>query len=36
MDKMNPDKLAPPGTDSGSTINAQWPMGEQSFLADGI
>lgn len=26
-DKINPDKLAPPGTDSGQTINAQWPMG---------
>ncbi|CRG91686.1 hypothetical protein PISL3812_08737 [Talaromyces islandicus] len=26
-DRMNPDKLAPPGTDSGATINAQWPLG---------
>lgn len=26
-DRINSDKLAPPGTDSGSTINAQWPMG---------
>ncbi|KAF2421225.1 Bicupin, oxalate decarboxylase/oxidase [Tothia fuscella] len=26
-DKINPDKLAPPGTDHGQTINAQWPMG---------
>ncbi|KAL5357356.1 RmlC-like cupin domain-containing protein [Aspergillus floccosus] len=25
-DRMNSDKLAPPGTDSGQTINAQWPM----------
>lgn len=27
-DKINSDKLAPPGTDHGQTINAQWPMGE--------
>ncbi|KAF2183581.1 oxalate decarboxylase [Zopfia rhizophila CBS 207.26] len=27
LDKMNSDKLAPPGTDHGQTINAQWPMG---------
>lgn len=27
-DKINSDKLAPPGTDSGQTINAQWPLGE--------
>jgi hypothetical protein len=26
-DKINSDKLAPPGTDHGGTINAQWPMG---------
>lgn len=26
-DQINSDKLAPPGTDSGATINAQWPMG---------
>ncbi|GCB27764.1 oxalate decarboxylase OxdC [Aspergillus awamori] len=26
-DRMNSDKLAPPGTDNGQTINAQWPMG---------
>ncbi|KAJ5900034.1 hypothetical protein N7495_004778 [Penicillium taxi] len=26
-DRINSDKLAPPGTDHGSTINAQWPMG---------
>ncbi|KAL1969239.1 hypothetical protein VTN77DRAFT_493 [Rasamsonia byssochlamydoides] len=26
-DRINSDKLAPPGTDSGATINAQWPMG---------
>ncbi|KAJ5581119.1 hypothetical protein N7450_007420 [Penicillium hetheringtonii] len=26
-DKINSDKLAPPGTDHGQTINAQWPMG---------
>ncbi|KAF3391083.1 Oxalate decarboxylase OxdD [Talaromyces pinophilus] len=26
MYKMYSDKLAPPGTDSGATINAQWPM----------
>lgn len=26
-DKINSDKLAPPGTDHGETINAQWPMG---------
>ncbi|KAL2009489.1 hypothetical protein VTN00DRAFT_5296 [Thermoascus crustaceus] len=26
-DKINSDKLAPPGTDNGATINAQWPMG---------
>lgn len=23
---MNSDKMAPPGTDHGETINAQWPM----------
>ncbi|KAH8692105.1 putative oxalate decarboxylase [Talaromyces proteolyticus] len=28
--KINPDKLAPPGTDSGATINAQWPLGLSS------
>lgn len=27
-DKINSDKLAPPGTDNGATINAQWPMGK--------
>lgn len=27
-DRINPDKLAPPGTDSGATINAQWPLGK--------
>lgn len=26
-DRINSDKLAPPGTDKGQTINAQWPMG---------
>jgi hypothetical protein len=26
-DKINSDKLAPPGTDHGGTINAQWPLG---------
>ncbi|KAJ5355175.1 uncharacterized protein N7496_012387 [Penicillium cataractarum] len=26
-DRINSDKLAPPGTDHGATINAQWPMG---------
>ncbi|KAK4864588.1 hypothetical protein LT330_009583 [Penicillium expansum] len=26
-DRINSDKLAPPGTDHGQTINAQWPMG---------
>lgn len=26
-DVLNPDKLAPPGTDHGSVSNAQWPMG---------
>jgi hypothetical protein len=26
-DKLNPDKLAPPGTDHGGVDNAQWPMG---------
>lgn len=26
-DRMNSDKFAPPGTDKGQTINAQWPMG---------
>jgi hypothetical protein len=29
-DKINSDKLAPPGTDHGATINAQWPMGLSS------
>ncbi|OKL58566.1 hypothetical protein UA08_06062 [Talaromyces atroroseus] len=30
-DKINPDKLAPPGTDTGvATINAQWPLGLSS------
>ncbi|KAF1984267.1 oxalate decarboxylase [Aulographum hederae CBS 113979] len=27
LDKQNSDKLAPPGTDHGGVINAQWPMG---------
>ncbi|OQD70336.1 hypothetical protein PENDEC_c024G02496 [Penicillium decumbens] len=26
-DRINSDKLAPPGTDNGQTINAQWPLG---------
>ncbi|CAL3964544.1 hypothetical protein PZA11_002457 [Diplocarpon coronariae] len=26
-DVLNPDKLAPPGTDHGSVANAQWPLG---------
>ncbi|KAL4893223.1 RmlC-like cupin domain-containing protein [Aspergillus ambiguus] len=26
-DRTNSDKFAPPGTDEGQTINAQWPMG---------
>lgn len=26
-DVLNPDKLAPPGTDHGGVDNAQWPMG---------
>jgi len=26
-DKLNPNKLAPPGTDHGGVDNAQWPMG---------
>jgi len=26
-DKLNPDKVAPPGTDHGDVDNAQWPMG---------
>ncbi|KAJ5618313.1 hypothetical protein N7528_006956 [Penicillium herquei] len=26
-DRINSDKLAPPGTDNGLTINAQWPLG---------
>ncbi|RDW59490.1 putative oxalate decarboxylase oxdC [Coleophoma cylindrospora] len=26
-DKLNPDKLAPPGTDHGGVNNAEWPMG---------
>ncbi|PKX99282.1 putative oxalate decarboxylase [Aspergillus novofumigatus IBT 16806] len=28
-DQINSDKLAPPGTDHGQTINAQWPMGSR-------
>lgn len=24
--RINSDKLAPPGTDNGQTIQAQWPM----------
>lgn len=27
VDRQNSDKLAPPGTDHGQTINAQWSMG---------
>lgn len=27
MNKMYSDKFAPPGTDAGATINAQWPLG---------
>lgn len=34
-DQINSDKLAPPGTDNGQTINAQWPMGELSASRDG-
>lgn len=34
-DQINSDKLAPPGTDHGQTINAQWPMG-MSDLHDGM
>lgn len=26
-DRLNPDKLAPPGTDHGGVDNAEWPMG---------
>lgn len=26
IDRQNSDKLAPPGTDHGQTINANWPM----------
>jgi hypothetical protein len=29
-DRINSDKLAPPGTDHGQTINAQWPMGKST------
>lgn len=32
-DRINSDKLAPPGTDHGQTINAQWPMGKFTSLA---
>jgi hypothetical protein len=32
-DQINSDKLAPPGTDHGQTINAQWPMGMSSYMA---
>lgn len=28
---MYPDMLAPPGTDTGATINAQWPLGMLLF-----
>ena len=31
-DRINSDKLAPPGTDHGQTINAQWPMGKSTSL----
>lgn len=27
LDRLYPDKLAPPGTDHGNVNNAQWPMG---------
>ncbi|PQE21671.1 oxalate decarboxylase protein [Rutstroemia sp. NJR-2017a WRK4] len=27
IDRLSPDKLAPPGTDHGNVNNAQWPMG---------
>ena len=34
-DRINSDKLAPPGTDHGQTINAQWPMGKfASFMGN--
>ena len=26
-DRLNPDKLAPPGTDHGNVNNAEWPLG---------
>lgn len=31
-DRINSDKLAPPGTDNGQTINAQWPMDKFTIL----
>ncbi|PYI19567.1 oxalate decarboxylase [Aspergillus violaceofuscus CBS 115571] len=34
-DHINSDKLAPPGTDEGQTINAQWPMGELGMNESG-
>lgn len=35
-DRINSDKLAPPGTDHGQTINAQWPMGKSTRLRGGM
>lgn len=32
-DRINSDKLAPPGTDNGQTINAQWPMGKLTSVS---
>lgn len=32
-DRINSDKLAPPGTDHGQTINAQWPLGESRVIS---
>lgn len=32
-DQINSDKLAPPGTDHGQTINAQWPLGTLTSLS---
>ncbi|EKV19804.1 Oxalate decarboxylase, putative [Penicillium digitatum PHI26] len=34
-DRINSDKLAPPGTDHGETINAQWPMDRQAVNENG-
>lgn len=33
-DRINSDKLAPPGTDHGQTINAQWPMGKSGLCRE--